>query len=329
MSELNEQTYEKTFNVGQHAELTLRNVRGGIEVTGWDRPEVSIVAVKRLGSEWGGHESFDQTTVEMRQDGQRVMVQTIRLGTAGLLGWMGIGRTPPQVFYTIKLPATSELSVRTVDGPITVSNVIGSVYTRTVGSDITLKRVSGKVLTSGVSARVVGADVTGTVGVKSVSGDVTLTQSRLSSFWGKTVDGTVSLETTIDPAGTYDVHTVSGSFHILIPPSSKLTAQMRGVSGRGSCDLPAQVTQNMQPARSEWRAVINSGGAALTLKTISGDLTIGVSSKLPSGAPEAPAPASPETEAPREWPEMSILQAVERGEMTVEDAVAKLAELDK
>ena len=327
-SELSEQTYESTFSVGQHAELTLRNVRGSIEVTGWDRPEVSIVAVKRIGSEWGARESFDQTTVEMTQDGRRVMVRTSRPGP-GLLGWMGIGRMPPQVFFTIKVPATSEVSVRTVDGPIKISNIIGSVYARTVGSDIQLEHVGGQVILSGVSARVMGTEVAGTVGAKTVSGDVTLTQSRLSSFWGKSVDGTVSLETTIDPAGTYDLHTVSGSFHLLVPPSSKLSAQMRGVSGRGMCDLPAQVNQNMQPGRSEWRAVVNGGGAALAFKTVSGDLTIGVSSKLPSAAPEAPAPAAPEAEAPRQWPEMSILKAVERGEMSVEDAVARLAELDK
>ena len=67
-----EQRYEKTFNTGDRCELTLTNVRGSIRVLGWDRPEVSVVAVKRLGNYMGAQQSYDDTYVAMDQEGPAV-----------------------------------------------------------------------------------------------------------------------------------------------------------------------------------------------------------------------------------------------------------------
>ena len=326
MADVSEQTYESTFSVGDHAELTLRNVRGGIEISGWERPEVSVVAVKKMGTEWGARESFDDTVIEMEHDGPRVRVRTHRSGGGGMLSWMGIGRTPPQVFYTIKVPATSAVSVRTVNGPLGISSVIGALYLRTVEGDIVIKRVSGQIITSSVDATIHGSEIGGTVATKTISGKVDLSQSQLTSFWAKSVSGDVRLETVIDPNGTYESSSVDGSFHLLVPPDSRATAEMTSVSGRASCDLICKVTEQR---RGHWQALVNGGGAAISLKTVSGDLTISASSSLPGAAASAPQPTSAPAPANRDWPEMDILKSVERGEMTVEAAIARLAELDK
>lgn len=326
MAEINEQKYEQTFNVGDHADLTLRNVRGGVEITGWNQPQVSIVAIKKIGTEWGARESFDVTVVEMEQDGPHLRVRTHRRGDGSIFGWLGIGRTPPQVFYTIKVPVTSDVSVRTVNGPLNVADIIGAVYLRTVEGDITINRVSGQVITSGVDATIRGSEIGGTVGSKSVSGSIVLTQSQLTSFWSKSVSGDARIETTIDPSGSYTAGSVDGSFHLSVPPHSRASAEMSSVSGKASCELPCRVTEQ---TIGRWRALVNGGGAPVALKTVSGDLTIAAAANLRSANVPTAQPSAAAASANRDWPEMSILKSVERGEMTVEQAIARLGELDK
>lgn len=326
MAETNEQRYEQTFSVGDHADVTLRNVRGGVEIIGWNQPQVSVVAVKKLGTEWGARESFDATAVEMEQDGAHVRIRTNRHGDGGIFGWMGIGRTPPAVFYTIKVPVSSDLSVRTVNGPLHVADIIGAVYLRTVEGDITINRVSGQIITSGVDATIRGSEIGGTVGAKTVSGSVTLTQSKLTSFWLKAVSGDATIETTLDPSGTYFTGSVDGSFHLSVPPDSRAAVEMTSISGSASCSLPCNV---LEQRRGHWQATVNGGGAAVSLKTVSGNLTIVPATNLASAVVAAPQAAPAPSAANRDWPEMSILKSVETGELTVEQAIARLAQLDR
>jgi DUF4097 and DUF4098 domain-containing protein YvlB len=328
MTDTHEETYENTFQTGPHAALTLRNVRGNVTIVGWERPEVSIVAVKKMGSEWGAHESFERTTIEMEQAGERVYVRTRYSNSSSIFGWIGIGRTPPVVHYTVKAPATCDISVRTVNGNLRISDVIGTIYLRSVDGSMDIKRVSGQVITSGVSADIHASDVGGSVAVHTVSGGGSFLQSQLSSFAAKCVSGDMQIETTIDPNGSYEMKSVDGSFCLRLPATSRATAEMTGVSGRASCALPCTV---LQQERGRWRAEINGGGPTISLKSVSGELRIMAADIAPAANAPAPTPpvAAPAASASREWPEMDILKAVERGELTVEQAVAKLTELDK
>ena len=335
MADENEQRYEQTFTVGKRAELTLRNVRGPITITGWDQPQVSIVAIKQCGTEWGAGDIFKDTTVEMEQDGAQVRVRTTASGGSGymgwlggssFLGWIGIGRTPPLVSYTIQVPATSDVSVRSVSSDIVISRVMGSIYAKTVNGSIALNALSGQIITSVVDAPVQGSELAGTLATKAVAGNVIIKQSRLMSSWSKSVDGDVSLETTIDPAGDYKAHSVSGSLTLFVPPGAKVSASMHGISGRAICDLPCTITEQ---TRGRWSGEINGGGAAVGLKTVSGDLSLRAATNFAAAAEATPPPAQAAEPANADWPEMSILKAVERGELSVEAAVAKLAALDQ
>jgi hypothetical protein len=326
MADVSEQTYEKTFDVGSSARLTLRNVRGPIEISGWDRPQVHIVAAKKMGGEWGAHESFEDTAVEMQAEGNDVHVRTRTVQDGGIFGFIGVGRTPPRVFYTIQVPTTCEVSVRTVEGKIHISDIIGNVYTKTVNGEIALERVSGQVLTNAVDADVLGVEIAGTLATKAVSGDVKVSQSRLASFWAKSVSGDVELETTVDSTGVYEVGTVSGDLHMMVPAETRAHAYMSSASGSASCGLLCRVVRN---ERGKWDAEINGGGATISLKTVSGDLTITPTANVLPEKPETAPEPTPPARTDRDWPEMSILKAVEDGQLTVEQALAKLAELDK
>ncbi len=322
-----EERYEKTFATGDHCELTLVNVRGQVQITGWERPEVSVVAVKRMGHYWGGQESFQNTTVEMDQQGAAVSLRTRMARTFNPFGWMGIGATPPEVEYTVQVPVKSEVAVRTVGGLVQIAHVQGTVYARAVSGDIFLEKVAGNLIVHGVSGQVKAQEGSGNLGVRTVSGDVAVRQSRLESLAGKTVSGDIALESSLAVRGSYTAKTVSGDCRLFLPADTRANIQLTSTSGKAKCDLPCIVNEMH---RGLWRGTLNGGGATVSVHSVSGDLIIGRGEEAGTrgaGELESP-PAGEAAEAPesQESPEMAVLRAVEHGEMSVEQALQQLEE---
>jgi hypothetical protein len=122
------------------------------------------------------------------------------------------------------------------------------------------------------------------------------------------------------------VGSVDGSFHLSVPAGSRASAEMASVSGGVSCALPHTVTEMRL---GHWKAQVNGGGASVSLKTVSGSLVFDVATNLSATPPPTPPPSGTPVAASRDWPEMAILKAVEKGEISVEAAIARLADLDK
>jgi hypothetical protein len=313
---------ERLFATGDHCELSLVNVRGSVKVVGWDKPEVAVVAVKRLGNYMGAQQAFDETTVVMDQQGPVVSLRTRMARGFNPFAWIGLGTTPPEVDYTVQVPITSEVAVRTVSGPVQVTGIQGSVYVRSVNGDLYLQAITGNTMVHSVNGRVSGQELAGNLGARTVDGAISIRGSRLASLSGRTVSGDISLESPLDPRGTYSAKTVSGNLHLFLPTNTSATIQLSSTSGKAQCDLPCTVSESR---RGDWRGVLNGGGATVDFHTVSGNLLVGM-----AGPDEPPAagqgePAQPPTAG--EAPEMAVLRAVERGDLTVEDALKQLEDL--
>jgi len=317
-----EERYERTFATGDHSELTLKNVRGSVCIVGWDRPEVSVVAIKRLGTYMGAQQAYEETTVAMDQQGQAVTVRTRMARGFNPFAWLGLGTTPPEVEYSVQVPRKSEVAVRSVGGPIQISDLQGSVYARSVNGDIYLTRLTGSAIVHGVNGRISAQEVSGHLGARTVDSSITVRQSRLSTLSAKTVSGNISLESPLDPQGSYSAHTISGSIHLFLPADAAATIQFTSTSGKVQCDLPCQVSESR---RGLWRALLNGGGVSVDLHSVSGDLLVAL-----AGPEEPPSAAGEPTVTPQpapEAPEMAVLRAVERGDLTVEEALKQLDDL--
>jgi len=322
-----EERYERSFTVAECCELALKNVQGQVEVTGWDRPEVSVVAVKRLGTHWGAREAFEDTEVEMEQKGCQIYLRTRRRHEGGFFDWLwGGGRGPAPVDYTVKVPATSSVSISTVACEVVASDIIGSLHARSVTGTVDVQRISGNIILSTTNGQIQGAELGGTLGVKSVNGGIDLRRCSLTSLQAKTVNGKISIETSLDPQGSYSASAVNGSCRLAIPQDSRGTVEARFTNGGVSCELPCQL---LDSSRNHWHGQFGGGGANITFKSVNGSLTIAVSDQV-ANVPVAP-PAAPTPSAPpgSESAEMAILKAVERGEMGVEEALQRLTEIEE
>lgn len=360
---MSEKRIERTFETGDVAEVSISNVEGSIEIQGWDRPEVEIVAVKQ------GDDG--QTTVEMEADGSRVWARTrAAQGLETLFNFLRRGDEAVTVDYVVRVPHTSSVSAIGVAGPIRVAGIQREVNVHSVNGDITLEDLAGEIAANTVNSSIVGRRVAGELTVDTVSGRVELIDGRLTSLQAQSVDGSiratgqvdqlraeavngaVHLTSSLHPEGRYTLKTVNGSFHLAVPRDTACEIVAEGLNVGVECELPHTVEEKRW---GSWAGRVNDGGGAqVKFDTVNGTLSL-TSEEVGEGAPaEAvlrepasvtpepePAPQAgarvvetPEVEEPATAPEatapskMDILKALEGGELDVEEALERLRTLN-
>jgi hypothetical protein len=165
-----------------------------------------------------------------------------------------------------------------------------------------------------------------------------------------TASGDVDLELLSMPEREWEIKTVSGDIDIFLPTDARLTAQVHTLSGDINCGFPrSQVSYNAGRGRGESTLLINGGGPLARFNTVSGDVSVkpsrgsvvvgqdmgrhgdwGRHGDLPlqeEGGGAGGDITEPEGYAARKQAELDILQAVERGEITSQEAMHRLSEL--
>lgn len=343
-----EETFERTFSVGPAAELVLSNIAGTVEIATWDEPEIRARGTKRPGGlvPWvSAEEGFRATRIEMEQQGSRVIVRTTREreGFWRFVQWLG---GVAQVDYSVQVPRRCSVVVDLVSGRLSVRGVRGNVITRTVSADQRLQQLDGSLVASTVSGHVDAEECRGKMALRTVSGGIHAAQGQFASLSGRAVSGDMRVGTPLDPAGSYEFRSVSGSVRLELPRDTRCSAELQSISGSIRSELPGRVQETR---RGHWQAEINGGGPRVRFQTVSGVLRL-VESAAAAALPESvlqpawpPADETPprasepsvadeeqrrDVDLDRESIMMMILEGVERGALTVEEAAAKLAELD-
>jgi DUF4097 and DUF4098 domain-containing protein YvlB len=261
-----EERFERTFSVGEAAQLSVSNVRGSITVEGDERDDIQVTAVKRLE----GCREPERTEVEMRQDGERVVIKTrYQDKDRGLIRRHGAGVCA--VDYRVRVPMNCDVAVTQVEGTVHVQGVTGRVEVNAVQGAVELREIAGRTQVRAVSASVEGAGWSGRATVDTVSGAVQIAGAQLSRVKASTVSGGVAVETTIDEEGRYDFNSVSGDVTFFLPAEGGVESRGTTISGHLVCDLPHEFSRR---GRGGWRATINGGGPAVRFNSVSGDLEV-------------------------------------------------------
>ena len=321
---------ERSFEVGPGSFLSVSNVSGEIIVRGADTGTIQVHASKR-----GSGSRAAQTEITFSQEGNRVTVGT--KGTAG--GLFAFGRNAGRVDYRITVPRDCSLDVHTVSGEADIAEINAAVAVESVSGDVVLRHVHGDLSTTTVSGDVHASDLVGAFIMRTTSGDAAVEESRVRRFQVNTVSGDFHVETTLTVGEHYFAKTVSGDMILRIPPSTAATIQLRTTSGDVLSEMPAEIIRS---GRRHWQGRINGGGANVEMHSVSGDLRI----ERGNGRPDVSPAPEPETvartsetpaasAAPEEMPPgdeedtTSILRRLEQGEISVEEAMARLDMLNR
>lgn len=309
------------FSVGTPARLNLRTVAGRVHIIGTDEEVIRLQATKR-----GTAGARRNTSIEWSHHGNEVTVRTRQRGQ-GLMGM--VGGSMAAVDFEITVPRHCAFDLNAVSADLEVEGTEGDLTLRTVSGDIRVRQVQGELSFTTVSGDIRGEQLSGELMVRSTSGDATFRQCTFPGFNLHNVSGDFHLETPLSPTH-YQARTVSGDLHLAVPADTGATLRLKSVSGSTQVSgLPVEVIKS---SRRNWQGRINGGGADVELNTVSGDLHVqrageGSTSEQPAPSPAATPPPPPPTASDRREERTRILDLLAQGEIDVDEAMARLAQL--
>ena len=207
---------------------------GGISIKGWDRADVLVRSQVQTQAA-----SDDQARDMARQ----VMVQA-NAGSVRSTGPKNERDQSWSVSYEIFMPVRSSVTLNTVNGGLSISDVTGNLEFKTVNGGLHLARVGGYVH---------GETMNGGVSVE-LSGD----------HWDgqgldvKTTNGGVKVKVPQNYSAQFEASTSNGGFHAADMP--ELEAALRGVDGRRT---------------NRVATTIGRGGPMVKVATVNGGVSLG------------------------------------------------------
>jgi len=288
----------QTYKVGDGAALDLSHLAGDIRVTGGTGSEIKVDATKRVRHRdpEQGKRLLEALRVDVNNFNGRVEVRTIypRRGSFG-------NNVSASVDYVISVPAGATVSLKSISGDISVTNVKGEVRAETVSGDVNIngtpnvaiaKTISGDVTAQniGTQTTLVLSTISGTVlgtGLKvraleagSVSGNVRLVGSDIERLEAKSVSGNIEYDAPLTKGGRYEFTSHSGNVRIVLSGNTGFELDADTFSGSVRSDVPVTlraIGRTEQNRRGSNRAIRGSYGdssAFLSVRSHSGSVVI-------------------------------------------------------
>jgi len=182
------ETFSHTYPLPANGSLHLENTNGPVEISGWDKNEVSVEAVKTAPTQ----EDLGRVHIKVETGSDRLSV-TSEYDKK----WYLVGSWKGEVRFTVRVPfGTTLQDVSVINGDIKVAEVKGP---------LTLKTLNGRIEATSVSAASRFETVNGPIAVEyaQLSGVDTITL--------RTVNGECSLTLPKDSPYALNSKSVSGS----------------------------------------------------------------------------------------------------------------------
>jgi len=216
-----EKEYSESFPLESNGEVRIENINGSINVIGWDRDEVSVVAIKKGKNQ----DIVDGIQIIIDSDEGSFSLET-KLPKEKKWFWF-FGDTQGNVSYEIKVPVGAFLrNVSSVNGAVRIEGIEGKVKASTVNGSLKALGLKG--------------DVT----LSTVNGSVAATYNEVplaNSISMEVVNGSVKLELPRDTNAHFKANTVNGGinsgFGLKVEKHFPIGASINAQLGEGGTDI--------------------------------------------------------------------------------------------
>jgi DUF4097 and DUF4098 domain-containing protein YvlB len=275
-------TFDKQVTADPRGVVDVESTAGTIEVSGWDRAEVSVHADLGAGVDH----------VEVTSEQGRTVVKVL-LRPHIMSSFFSGGHNDTRLH--VQIPKGSELDVSTVSADVTSDGVQGVQRLHTVSGDIAaelgpadleLKTVSGDVKLRGhgqparLTVGTVSGDVhldhgAGALEATTVSGEITASLDSARSVRAHSTSGDVRIDARLDRDAEFEAQTVSGDLKLRAPSADGFQYDVATLSGDISdCfDVEPERSSQYGPGHN-LRGTRGTGSAHLRLRTMSGDIEL-------------------------------------------------------
>ncbi len=288
----------KTVKIGANGEMDIANIAGDITITRGSGADANIEIVKTAHARTAdeARELLPLVQVDVVERAGRAEVRTRYPGDE----WRRENRRNVNVSvdFNITAPGGTRVTVKSISGSVSISDIKGGVTAESVSGDIRIANAGHLGMAKSVSGSVEVSDtqVDGALEAGSVSGDVLLRRLKAQRIDASSISGEVKLEdVTCDRAtgqsvsggltfsgplargGRYELKSHSGEVRVAIAGGSGFELEASSFSGEVRSDLPITARGGNNSAAGRRRTLTGTygdGSAILDLSTFSGSVVI-------------------------------------------------------
>ncbi len=256
--------------------VSISNIAGSVEVTGWSRNEVEVTGT--LGK--------DVEELIFERDGDEIEITVRAPKTNGHSISSDLVIKVPEKSSVEIVGVSADIAVQNVTGAQRLQSVSGDIESEVHAADVEMETVSGDVEVQGddvaghaefssVSGDVEAQNLAGEVAAESVTGDVMLVNSSFDRVRLETVNGDIIFKSGLSSDGVFSVETINGDLDIKFNDSISARFDIETFNGDiRNCFGPKPVRTSKYTPGTELKFTEGDGKGRVTIKTLNGDLRL-------------------------------------------------------
>jgi hypothetical protein len=253
--------------------LLIDNVRGNVEIQGWDKKEILITgelddSAKELIIKDKGHKIYIKVMMKGSSHAGDGSELKILMPKSTFLWFKGVDTSFN--FHDI----TAGIEGRTINGDVTINNVKTKIKISTVSGDISLLNSAGIARLESINGNVQLAGSYSDASIKSMSGEITTTIDNIAKLTTNNISGDTLIQGTLQHEALIDLSSVSGLISYNV--AGELNAQCELASQFGG-KIENEITNDL-PKKSMLQQNLNfvsgDGSGKLIINTITGSVSI-------------------------------------------------------
>jgi DUF4097 and DUF4098 domain-containing protein YvlB len=309
-------------DIGPTGQLLLSVTSADVQITAGEGGAVEVQATFEVSAsnEAEADTVFESIKLQVESSAGRldVIERDDRTGLGAAFGQLFGGRHVELEEVAVTAPVEASIEVRSVSGDLRSSGFRGPQRLQTVSGDVRAIEAGGAIDIDSVSGDV-SLRAVAPVRLKSntVSGDQSVEAPLFEQLQANAVSGDASIDGGLAAGEIHRIDTVSGDVRLASPTG--MTVSVRGLSS----DVHASVPHRVEGSTDRRRLIVGDGAATVNFNSMSGDLSVVSSRQAATEAPKPAMPAGPAA-APTADERLAILDALEKGEIDVDEALRRL-----
>ena len=227
--------FHKVYPLSAQGRFEIENINGPVHITGWDRPEVKVDAVKSAWSK----ERLAEARIEVDASQDRISIRTEYPSHDRTFNFGDDDEhnNPARVEYTISVPRQASLDeIKLVNGRLDIQDV------------------TGEVRASCVNGRIEARNLQGRASLNTVNGSLVANVAQL-------------------PSSGVKLSSVNGKLHVTLPSDTSAEVEASTVSGNISNDFGLTAIRHQYVGHS-LHGQLGGGGALVKLSNVNGTIEI-------------------------------------------------------
>jgi Putative adhesin len=141
--------FHQTYPITADGRIELDNINGSVHISGWDRNEVKVDAVKYADTK----ERLEEAKIEIESGHDYVSIRTRYPDHNNNWDW-GSHNNPASVEYTLTVPRTARLDeIKLINGALDISGVAGEVRASCINGRLEARDLAGRAKLSTINGR--------------------------------------------------------------------------------------------------------------------------------------------------------------------------------